>query len=263
MKFSLKNIITACAGVLIASVAGSASATDLKVGGIGIVKPTYEGSDAYEVVGAPFAYPVFSSAGTSTGTFSFNGADDVRIRVLNQHGFEAGVLGGYAFGRDEDDGLLLRGLGDVDSGFIVGGYLGYRISGLLLDASYHHIVSGDNTGGYFRIGASNKYQVTDRFSAKVRVGATYADGDYMDDYFGVTAAQSEASVASLSTYNTSAGFKDVHANLSGTLDLTNRWALIGGVGYKRLVGDAADSPIVESEDQFSATLGMTYRFSLD
>lgn len=261
MKIHLKVAISACAAVVAATAADSASATDIKVGGIGIVKPTYEGADSYEVVGAPFAFPVFSS--TDTGRFSFNGADDVRLRLYNQSGFEIGVLGGYTFGRDEGDGLLLRGLGDVDGGFIVGGYVGYRVSSLLFDVSYHRIVSGDNTGGYFRLGASNKYRVSDRFTTKIRVGATYADGDYMDDYFGITTAQSAASVANLNAYNTSDGFKDVHVRFSGTLDLTDRWALIGGVGYKRLVGDAADSPIVESEDQFTATLGMTYRFSID
>ena len=48
---------------------------------------------------------------------------------------------------------------------------------------------------------------------------------------------------------------------SVTYDFDQRWSLLVGVGYKRLIGDAADSPIVESEDQFSATFGLTYRFS--
>lgn len=245
-------------GLLLAGFSVNATATDVKIGGIGIVKPTYEGSDSYEVVGAPFAFPVFSS--TSNGTVSFNGADDVRFRLLKEQGFEAGPLAGYAFGRDEGDGLLLRGLGDVDGGVIVGGYVGYRLSSLFFDVSYHHIVSGD-TGGFFRLGVSNKYRINEQLSTKIRVGATYADDDYMSDYFGVSAAQSASSTAGLAAYDTSAGFKDVHVKLSGTYDIDNRWSLTGSAGYKRLIGDAADSPIVESEDQFSASLGVTYRFS--
>ena len=31
------------------------------------------------------------------------------------------------------------------------------------------------------------------------------------------------------------------------------------VEYKRLLGDAADSPIVDDENQFTAGLGLTYR----
>lgn len=249
-----------CAGALLVGLSANAAATDVKVGGIGIVKPTYEGSDSYEVVGAPLIFPVFSA--TSSGTLSVNGADDVRLRLLNQGGFEAGVLGGYAFGRDDGDGLLLRGLGDVDGGLIAGGFLAYRIGGTSLDVSYHHIVSGD-TGGFFRLGASHEFRMSPQLKTKVRVGTTYADDDYMQDYFGITAAQAATSVAGLTAFNADAGFKDVHVLLGATYDLTDRWTLMGGVGYKRLIGDAADSPVVESEDQFSATFGVTYRFSLN
>ena len=259
MVFRCLSTIVACGSLLVA-VAGSAAATDFKAGAIGIVKPTYEGSDAYEVVGAPFAYPVFSV--TSSGTFSVNGADDVRLRLFNAQGFEAGVLGGYAFGRDESDGLLLRGLGDVDGGFIAGAFVGYRIGTTLFDISYHHIVSGD-TGGFLRLGATNDFKLSPQLSAKIRVGATYADGDYMADYFGVSAAQAATSIPIGAAYDTDAGFKDVHIQLSANYSLTERWTLMGGVGYKRLIGDAADSPIVETEDQFSATFGLTYQFSID
>jgi len=250
--------VSTAIGLMLASFSVNAAATDVKIGGVGIVKPTYEGSDSYEVVGAPFAFPVFSS--TSNGTVTFNGADDVRFRLLQEQGFEAGPLAGYAFGREDGDGPLLRGLGDIDGGVIVGGYVGYRLSSLFFDVSYHHIVSGD-TGGFFRLGVSNKYRINEQFSTKIRVGATYADDDYMSDYFGVSAAQSASSTASLAPYDTSAGFKDVHVKLSGTYDIDNRWSLTGSAGYKRLIGDAADSPVVESEDQFSASLGVTYRFS--
>lgn len=255
-----RRLITtaSCLCVLLAGLAGNAMATDLKIGGIGLVKPKYEGSDAYEIVGAPLIYPVFSS--TSDNTFTINGVDDIRWRILNNQGFEAGVLGGYAFGRDQDDGLLLSGLGDVDGGFVAGAFVGYRIGTALFDVSYHHIVSGD-TGGFFRLGVSNKFQMSRQFSAKVRVGTTYANDDYMADYFGITAAQSASSAAGLAAFNTDAGFKDVHVHLGVTYDVTERWSLLGGIGYKRLIGDAADSPIVESEDQFSATFGLTYRFS--
>ena len=47
--------------------------------------------------------------------------------------------------------------------------------------------------------------------------------------------------------------------------LTPHWSVVGKAGYERLIGDAADSPITEagSENQFTAALGLTYRFGLD
>jgi len=244
---------------------GPAAATDQwTVGGIGFVVPKYEGSNDYEVLGAPFAYPVFSDAQTGgvAGRVAFgNGIDDLRFRLFDGAGFEAGVLGGYALGRDQDDGPLLRGLGDVDGGLIVGGYAGVRFGLALFDVSYHRIVTGD-TGGYFRVGVSGETAITPNVTLRTRVGTTYADSDYMADYFGVSAAQAFNSVAGLPAYATDAGFKDVFIDLGLTYDMDANWSLIGGVGYKRLIGDAADSPVVETADQFSARLGVTYRFSL-
>ena len=55
---------------------GAADATDVQVGAIGFVAPKYEGSDQYRVLGAPFAYPIFSNAATVS--------PDCRNRVLNR-----------------------------------------------------------------------------------------------------------------------------------------------------------------------------------
>ena len=248
------------AAALLVGVVGMApaAAQDWQVGGVAVVKPTYEGSDEYEVVGAPFVAPGF---GAGQGRVSFNGLDDLRFRAWRASGFEFGVLGGYTFGRDEDDGDLLRGLGDVDGGLILGGYAGYRVGNLLLDASYHHIVTGDDTGYFLRFGGEVSYTPISRFKLKFRVGTTYADDNYMASYFGVTSAQSAASAANLAAFSTEADFKDVFIKSSATIKLSDRWTLLAGAGYKRLIGDAGDSPIVESEDQFTGTLGLTYKFN--
>lgn len=44
------------------------------------------------------------------------------------------------------------------------------------------------------------------------------------------------------------------------MDLSERWLLKAGGRYGRLLGDAADSPVVETENQFSGVLGLGYRF---
>ena len=45
--------------------------------------------------------------------------------------------------------------------------------------------------------------------------------------------------------------------------LSDNWAITGQVGYARLLGDAADSPIVDDEgsaNAFSAGIFVGYRF---
>jgi outer membrane scaffolding protein for murein synthesis (MipA/OmpV family) len=220
----------------------------VKVGGFIGVKPTYEGSDEYEVFGFPYIFPVFSGGPGFFSRIDARGLDDVRFRLFESDGFIAGPLAGYDLGRDEDDGDLLVGLGDIDGGFIGGGFVGYQLGPVLFDVSYHHYFS-DADGYQIRFGAETVRYVSDWTKLTARVGATYADDGYMDTYFGVPA-----------TFVADSGFKDVHAQVGVETELDERWSLRGSVRYSRLLGDAADSPIVASEDQFYGLLGLSYKF---
>ena len=73
--------------------------------------------------------------------------------------------------------------------------------------------------------------------------ATYGSGNYMDTYFGVTPEDSLAS--GLPVYRAGAGARDVRGWIVGTLHLSPRWHVGAGFLYARLLGDAADSPIVD------------------
>lgn len=229
-------------------------------GSIGI-KPKYEGSNEYETYGFPLIVPELSDANSPfAGRVKFRGLDDVRFRAFEAGGFELGPLAGYAFGREEEDGPLLRGLGDVDGGLVLGGYVGYRLGIALFDVSYHQIVTGDDDGYQVRLGAEVESKVTSRSTVTARVGTTFADDTYMSSYFGVSTLQAANSLAGLPEYNAQAGIKDVHFALATVTELTDRWKLRVGGKYSRLLGDAADSPVVETKNQFSAIVGLTYRF---
>jgi outer membrane protein len=218
-----------------------------KVGGFIGVKPTYEGSDEYEAFGLPYIFPVLSGGSGFFSRIDARGLDDVRFRLYEQDGFIAGPLAGYDLGRDEDDGDLLVGLGDIDGGFVGGGFAGYQLGAILFDVSYHHYFS-DADGYQIRFGAETVRYVSDRTKVTARIGATYADDGYMDTYFGTAAFVADS------------GFKDVHAQLGVETDLDDRWSLRASARYSHLLGDAADSPVVASEDQFYGLLGLSYKF---
>ncbi len=231
---------------------------DWQVGGFVFVAPKYEGAKDYEVRGAPFIAP----AGLGeTSRVQFRGLDDLRFRAIEFNGFEAGPLVGWRFDRDENDAARLRGLGDVDGGFVAGGYAAYRAGPITPFVSYHHQLTGDDTGALIRFGAETKAPFG-WGSVTATAGATYADDDYMDAYFSVTAAQSAASAANLAAYDADAGIKDVFLGLTSDVPLTDVWTLKLSGRYSRLIGDAADSPIVESENQLFGGLGLSYRFNV-
>jgi MipA family protein len=236
--------------------------TGIKAGAIVVVMPKYEGSEDYEAFGFPFIFPVFGDG--EPGFFSridARGIDDIRFKLIERDGFIAGPLAGYNLGRDDDDGDLLRGLGDVDGGVVAGGFVGYHLGPVLVDVSFRNTF-GDDGGYLIGFGAEVERPLRERVMLTARIGANYADGDYMQNYFGVTAAQAATSVAGLPAFDAESGFKDVYVELGLKADLDARWSARTTLRYSRLVGDAADSPVVESEDQFTALVGFTYKFDL-
>lgn len=235
--------------------------SDIAVGGYGVAVPKYEGSKQYRAIGFPIVLP--AGAATAVGGFvQFRGVDDVRLRLLNTNGFELGPVVGWRFGRSEDAADRLLGLGDVDGGLVVGGYAGYRFGNIKPFVAYLRQVTGDDTGGLVRFGVESTFAVAQGVTVLATLGANYADKDYMGSFFTVTAAQSATSVAGLPVYGAGAGFKDAYLSLSTSIPLTDRWSLLLSGSYKRLVGDAADSPIVESPNQLFGGIGLTYRFNL-
>jgi outer membrane protein len=242
--------------------AGDWGINGIKVGAVLIVQPKFEGSSSYEVVGFPFIFPTFSG-GDGSGFFSkidARGLDDIRYKLIERNGFVAGPLVGYNLGRDESDDHRLRGLGDVDGGVVAGAFVGYQLGPVLLDASLHNTF-GDDGGYLIRFGAEVERPLRERMKLTARIGATYADGDYMQNYFGVSASQ--AVTSSFDQFNADSGFKDVFAELGVKAELDAHWEARGSVRYSRLIGDAADSPIVESENQFTTLFGLAYKFDID
>jgi outer membrane protein len=66
----------------------------------------------------------------------------------------------------------------------------------------------------------------------------------------------------LPAFSPDAGIKDAHIEIGAEVLLSDRWLLRAGGRYARLLGDAADSPVIETENQFSGTLGLGYRFNI-
>jgi MipA family protein len=262
-------VLTAAAALIASAVAQPASAepgydpfsafgSTWQVGGIVFVVPRYEGSSSHRVVGLPFVAPVGLDG---DGWVQVKGADDVRIRALRFNGFEIGPLAGYRSGRDEDDADRLEGLGDIDGGLVLGAFASYRTGPLALSVSYHHQVTGDDTGGLVRLAGEYTFPTAGGVRLTATLGANYATEDYMDAFFGVTPGQSKDS--GLAIYDAEAGFKDVFVGGKASIDLTDRWTLHLLGRYSRLIGDAADSPVIETENQFYGGAALSYKFRWD
>ena len=255
-------VFAALAGALGFSGSASADGFDLgnaqfQAGGIGFVTPRYEGSKSYDFIAVPFVFP---GGKDGDDDLSFTGVDSIQYRFIKQGPFEAGVLGGANFGRNQSDGDKVRGWGDIDGGLILGGFGAVRLGYTKFTASYHHQVTGDDVGGLIRLRGDLEMPVSPGMKFLAGVGTNYATNQYIDTNFGVTAAQAAASVAKLPIYNPSAGFADVFVGAGVEVDLTDRWTAKLYGEYSRIIGDAANSPVIETEDQFTGLLAITYQF---
>jgi outer membrane scaffolding protein for murein synthesis (MipA/OmpV family) len=223
----------------------------ITIGVLGIYKPDYEGSEDYNDTAFPIVNikydRYFLNAKKGLGLFLWKGKLIQLTTAL-----------GYCFGRDEDDSEDLEGLGDIDDG--AKGNLGLKIKlGLLsLKAGYEKQFTGENTGYQFNYGLGLVIPISKLFMVVTGVKATYSSDKYMEKYFSVNSTQSSQS--GLAVYTAEAGFKSVSVNIVGILHLSKNWSiqLIGN--YKRLVSDAADSPIVKEKNQYFSAMGLSYRF---
>ena len=102
------------------------------------------------------------------------------------------------------------------------------------------------------------WSVSDRLGLRLALGATWADRDYMQAYFGVTAAQAQAT--SFSTYTPKSGLRKVDASVGAEYAFASSWKLQGNFAVSVLSDDAAASPLVGRRAGASAALAVAYEF---
>lgn len=230
------------------------------VGGGAVVRPEYEGSKDYDVDFAPVLSVSYRDLVQLRGTAL--SADLLGLLGARPvPGLQAGPIVRYRFGRDQDDNAALRGLGDVDGSVEVGGFLRWTDGRWSIGATLVQDVAGGHEGMLAELEAGWRTRLTERWTLAVQGQLTWADGNYNQAFFGISRAQSLRSGRSV--YDADAGIKDVGVSVGLDYALTRHWALSGRVGYTRLLGDAADSPLVDgsgSPDQFLGGLFVSYRF---
>ena len=214
-----------------------------------MVTPEYEGGKEFKVLPVPFVSATFGD----TVTVDPRG---VSVNVYEIQGLRLGARLGYDLGRQEDDSDRLRGLGDIDVAAVAGVSLGYQFGPLQLYGALDKIIGGSD-GLEAKVGVSTS-KTFGRFTLEGGVSATWADDKYMESYFGVTPAQSLLSGHDV--YDAQAGFKSVDLTAAVTYMVTANWMVRGQVGVGYLLGDAADSPVVEEKVQPSAMLSIGYKF---
>lgn len=233
--------------------------TRIRVGLGAQVRPDFLGSDSMEVA------PLFD-IDTAKGDheFKFEAPDySFGIPVVDSGGFQFGPAFNLANGRKRSDvgGLPLN---KVKTTIEAGGYANYEVS----KSFYLHAELLKGLGGHDgivgNVGADYVWRNGDKYVFSIGPRLLFSDSKYQRAYFGVTPA--EALATGLPAYRPSGGIHGVAVASGLSYQFTPVWGVFGYARYERLVGDAADSPIVHtsfgSRNQLSGGLGVTYTFTI-
>lgn len=221
-----------------------------------VVRPTFEGSDRYRVSPLPFFSVTYRDMVSldATGLNAYWRHENLQIGGGITYNLGRTTDGNY-FGRGD---TRLAGMGDVPVTVGIRGFANYRLGPVLLGTSITKFLVEGNNGLLIDGGIGVPYRVTDKLMLTGRISATWADGNYMRNFFGVTAAQSAAS--GFAAYGATSGIKDINLSLGAQYRLTEHWLVSTNVRFTQLLSSAKDSPLSFADRSVTGLVGIGYRF---
>ncbi|PCD02184.1 MipA family protein [Sphingomonas spermidinifaciens] len=222
--------------------------------------PDYEGSDDLRVI--PFVLADIRWAGV---TLEMRGLH-ARVDLASDPRLSLGPVIGARLDRSDVDGSVGL-LPEIDTAIEAGGYVGYRFGGnrlgqgsMQVELSVVHDISEVHNGLLATV--STSYMAIRKPDSFVSfdLQTTWADADYTQTYFGISAA--DAAASGLATFDAGSGFRDVGAGISAGYYFSRSLGIVGRVGANYLIGDAADSPVTDQGSRWQPVGGLTlsYRF---
>jgi outer membrane protein len=259
-------------GLPTTATAGAASTGwTVSVGGGLLAGPAFPGSSDYQVQAVPSVRLAYQDV------FFASVEEGVGYNLVNTGPWRVTPLLAVDFGRDADGDSLFRVAGDSSTALV--GFAdidttlqaGVRVTRPLGDwQTSLNVRRGLNghKGLTAEVAMEKASTVTPgqqggagRWTLVTGPRASWGDGKYNDAYFGVTPAASAGS--GLPVYRAASGLVSAGWGLTMIGSLEGDWSMVGFVRYNRLLGDAADSPLVRqrgSADQLSGGLFLSLRF---
>lgn len=207
--------------------------------------PTYEGSPNSRTLAGPELALSYRSRDWGTVEFGQRGliwnaveADRFRFALVAQ--FDPGR-------KDKDTSTLnptpgdkrLAGMGNVQASTEVGVGIGY---GPVMLVARQSLSDRGPKGTQADLSVDMPWSLSDRFALRFGLGATWANRDYMQTYFGVTAAQAQAT--SFSVYTPKSGLRKVEVSVGAEYTVAPKWKLQANLAISHLGDVAAKSPLV-------------------
>jgi outer membrane protein len=227
-----------CPGLAFAQAGNEVSATV----GLGVQSaPAYFGADRNEI--GPTGS--FALESLQFGDITMGGASE---------GFGFGGSLRYIGPRKASDHAELAGLRDIDAALEIGGGLRYTTPDFAAFANLRYGLGGHESL-VADLGADFITPLAPSWELRAGPRILWGSQDYTRTYFGVT--EDEAADSAFTAYAPGAGLVSAGLAAEVTYQFNADWGVSGTIRYDALQGDAADSPIVQSDDQITAGLILT------
>lgn len=200
--------------------------------------PDYEGSEDYTAV------PIIN-ARLNLNNHMYIGflGSTLRANLVPNQEWNAGPLLRYRPERDDVDNDQVDAMKKVDAAIEAGGFLTYNMQEWTFSVSAAQDIAGGHEGFVMDLGAGYRYKLDSQTTLTVNGQLTFASSDYMHAYFSVD--QGDSIRSGLRTYSADGGIKDIGIGCALQHGFDRNWSMVGVLKYTRLLGDAADSPVVD------------------
>ena len=239
--------------------------------------------DAVRLFGVPEGDGEGSVGVVAISAYEYMGSDERRMLFVPsidyrwKNGWFAGASNGIGYlfpskpylqyglrvtadlGRRDSRSDALTGMGDIEVRPEASVFLNvFPSRQVFLTSSIRYGSGNDRNGLQLDLGAGYWRQFAPKWRGALGVAATYVNGDYMQEFFGVTPEQALAT--GYAAYEPGSGLRDVRFTGSLNYLIDDRWSVTGAVTMSSLQGDAGDSPIVFETTPVSAVMAVSYSF---
>ena len=233
----------------------------ITLGAGGIYHPDYLGSDEYELSPFPVVKIEYDNLYVETD------GPGLRANLMPHDGFEFGPIVKYGEGREDVEDDVVDRLPEIDDELWVGLFAGYTEKGIFHDHDSLGVeieslwAASEDNGSTVSLGVTYGTHVNKRLMVSIGTSATYANTDYAKTYFSIDAQGAAAS--GLSTFSAGDGLRDIGLKATARYAITREIGLGAMAGVTQLMGDFADSPIVDERGDSTQAFGgmfLTYTF---
>ena len=196
----------------------------------------------------------------SKGPWFLSTTNGLGYLFVDSKEFSAGVSANYMLGRKQSHASAYAGMGDVDHSISAYGVFEWRP---IKDAVtvYGNVARSlrSQDGTLAQLGVTLGFPIYGKLAGFFDYNSNWADSNYTQTYYGVTAGQSVSS--GYAPYAAGGGRLSSTPSLGLYYPINANLALAGYVGRTRLFGAAADSPVVQGKpSQPVSALAVNYKF---